>query len=200
MAKKKATAKKNTAKPNVYQFKVSLKGTTPLVWRGFLAHEFIELIELHDLIQVTMGWKNCHLYSFEIGQKTYSNMDDDVGFDMGADNKTLDSEGQLLCDVLKGSKLFTYIYDFGDGWVHDVEIVKTLEHDLRMIYPVCIDGDNACPPEDCGGVDGFDELKRVLAGAKCVEQDELLEWLGGYYNPFTFDPNIINQHFLWADI
>ena len=196
MAKKKTALKKVITKPKVYQFKVSIQGTSPLVWRSFLAHEFIELNELHDLIQITMGWKNCHLYSFEINKKSYSNMDDDMGFG----DKTFDAEGVLLCDILEETKVFTYIYDFGDSWIHEVEIVKILEHDSRMIYPVCIDGDNACPPEDCGGVGGFAELKRVLAGTKCVEQDELLDWLGGFYNPFTFDSNIINQHFLWADI
>lgn len=196
MAKKKTALKKVTTKPKVYQFKVSLKGTSPLVWRSFLTHEFIELDELHDLIQITMGWKNSHLYSFEINKKSYSNMDDDMGFG----DKTLDAEGVLLCDILKDVKSFTYIYDFGDSWIHEVEIIKTLEHNPRMVYPVCIDGDNACPPEDCGGIAGFEDFKKILSGKKCAEQDELLEWVGGFYNPFTFDPNIINQYFLWADV
>lgn len=189
MAKKKTATKK----PKVYEFTVTLKETAPVVWRKFLAHEFIELNELHMLIQMTMGWENTHLFSFEINGKSYS--DSESAFEMA---NTIDSDGIELRDVLKDSKKFEYIYDFGDDWLHQIEITNVLDDDSRMNYPVCIAGENACPPEDCGGTHAFERLKSILIGKDGDEKDEMLTWLGGFYNPHTFDPNFVNKYILWA--
>lgn len=195
MAKKKTKLKAVSQSPKVYEFKVSLLGTSPVVWRSFLAHEIIDLSELHMLIQMTMGWEARHLYEFKINGQSYGEIDIDSEFE----NDMLEAEGVTFGDVIKNSKKFTYIYDFGDGWQHEVEIVKVLEHDPRMSYPVCIAGENACPPEDCGGPPGFEDLKKTLAGKDSEEKDEMLTWVNGFYNPKTFDPNFINRHLLWAD-
>jgi hypothetical protein len=194
MAKKKSSRQKNKFKviPKVYEFKVTLQGTEPLVWRKFLAHEFIELSELHMLIQMTMGWEASHLYEFKINDKSYSESDGLDELDME------EAEGVMLCEVLGSVKKFKYIYDFGDNWSHEIEIMRTLETDPRMYYPVCVGGENACPPEDCGGIYGFDQLKKTISGEESREKDELLSWIGGYYNPSTFDPNFVNKHLLWV--
>lgn len=192
MAKKKLKAiPKN---PKVYEFTITLKNTSPRVWRKILAHEFIELTELHMLIQMSMGWHNSHLYSFDINGKSYSDAESAEEMDMTS------TDGLLLCEILGSTKKFSYTYDFGDDWVHDIEISKVLDHDQRINYPVCIDGENACPPEDCGGAHGFEELKKTLSGKESEQKDEMLTWVGGFYNPKTFDPNFVNKHFFWADI
>lgn len=180
-------------KPKVYELTISLAETTPQVWRKVLVHNIIELYELHMLIQMTMGWENRHLFSFEINGKTYSDAETALEMD------DLDAEGVILCDVIGTSKKFSYTYDFGDDWLHEIEITNTLEHDPCLNYPVCIDGENACPPEDCGGPHAFEELKKTLSGKESQKKNELLTWLGGFYNPKTFDPNFINKHFLWAN-
>lgn len=189
-------AKKKSAKhiaPKVFEITVSLMNTKPLVWRKVLAHEFIELPDLHMLIQMAMGWEARHLYSFEINKKLYSDSEN------ASEINHLDDEGVSLTEALGGSKKFTYTYDFGDHWVHEIEITQVLNHDPRMNYPVCIAGENACPPEDCGGIGGFEQLKATLAGKDSAEKNEMLIWLGGFYDPRTFDPNFVNKHFLWAD-
>lgn len=180
-----ATRKTKRKIPKVYEFTVTLEGTQPTIWRKFLAHEFILLGELHMLIQMTMGWKNSHLFSFEIDGKTISD-----------DDPEMDNE---LSTILGEQKIFTYTYDFGDDWKHRVEVTNVLDDDPRLNYPICIGGENACPPEDCGGTFGFEELKEKLAGPEGEERDEVLEWLGGYYNPLTFDPNFVNSYLLWND-
>ncbi len=192
--KKKTKTLTKLKNQNVYKIKISLLGTDPLVWRTVLVHDFIELSELHMLIQMSMGWDAKHLYEFKINNVSYL---DEEGLDGGIHSKT---EGVLLSEVLGSTKKFTYIYDFGDGWQHDVEILRALKHDPKINYPVCIDGENACPPEDCGGIHGFDELKRAISGPDSEEKDEKLSWLGGFYNPQTFDPNFVNKYFLWADL
>ena len=184
---KKTTSKK---KPKVYEFTVTLVDTEPAVWRKFLAHEFIELTELHLLIQAVMGWSNSHGYQFEIGDEDYTDTH-------GEETEKTDINGLELRDVLRKEKVFQYIYDFGDYWEHEVKITKVLEDDSRMTYPVCIGGENACPPENCGGTGGFEGLKETLAGPDSPEKDEMLSFVGGFYNPKTFDPNFVNKNSLW---
>lgn len=191
MAKKKTV--RISKNPKVYEFTISLRGTSPKVWRKVLAHEFIELSELHMLIQMSMGWDAKHLFSFEIDGKEFTDAESAEEMDM------ISSDETMLCDVISSTKKFTYVYDFGDNWIHDIEITKTFENDDRLNYPACIDGENACPPEDCGGINGFEGLKRILAGKDSEEKDEMLIWVGGFYNPKSFDPNFINKHFLWDD-
>ena len=72
----------------------------------------------------------------------------------------------------------------GDGWHHQIEITQVIDHDPRIQYPVCIVGEN---------------FKTVLVGKNTPEKNELLTWVGGYYNPNSFDPNFVNRHFLWAE-
>lgn len=190
MAKKKTISRKN---PRVFEIIISLQETSPLVWRKILTHEFIELDELHMLIQITMGWENRHLYDFNINNKIYT--DSESAFEMNA----MAADGLQLCDVLEDAKKFIYTYDFGDNWVHEIKISKIIDHDPRMNYPACTAGENACPPEDCGGIPGFGNLKSILAGKESEEKNELLTWLGGFYNPTTFDPNFVNRYLLWTE-
>ncbi|MGE3610369.1 MAG: plasmid pRiA4b ORF-3 family protein [Bacteriovoracaceae bacterium] len=180
--------------PKVYELIISLIDTEPVVWRKVLVHEFIELNELHILIQMVMGWQNTHLYAFEIGGKFYS--DEESAKEL---KDTFIADGTMLCDVLEKRKKFSYIYDFGDSWAHEIRITKILETDPRMQYPACIGGENACPPEDCGGPSRFEHLKSVLAGKDCEEKDMIITWVGGYYNPYTFDPNFVNRYMIWAE-
>jgi hypothetical protein len=191
MAKKKKVVTRY--KPKVYEFTISLAETKPVVWRKVLAHDFIHLNELHLLIQMAMGWNNVHLYTFEINGKTYSDEESATEMDY------LLADGTELRHVLGTTKKFIYHYDFGDDWIHEIEITEVLEDDPKMNYPVCIAGENACPPEDCGGPHSFENLKKVIAGKNSQEKDELLSWLGGFYNPKTFDPNFVNKFLFWEE-
>lgn len=100
------------AYPKVYEFTVTLAGTSPMIWRRFLAHEIIHLDELHMLIQMTMGWEASHLYEFTFGNKKYAaSIHAD---DSGAENAE-NAEDVSLRDALGDSRKFSYLYDFGDG-------------------------------------------------------------------------------------
>lgn len=145
------------------------------------------------LIQMTMGWEACHLYEFRFGEKSYASPE------LADESEAENAEGFSLKDALGNHRQFSYIYDFGDYWEHKVEISNIFEHDRRLTYPVCTAGENACPPEDCGGIGGFEELKNILAGKDSEEKDEMLEWVGGFFSPTTFDPNLVNRLLLWND-
>jgi hypothetical protein len=82
-----------------------------------------------------------------------------------------------------------YVYDFGDDWVHKVVVEKVLPADPRISYPVCVAGKRACPPEDCGGVWGYREFLAAISDPDHPEHEEMLEWVGGAFDPEEFDPS-----------
>jgi hypothetical protein len=85
-----------------------------------------------------------------------------------------------------------YEYDFGDGWIHEVTVEKTMPSDSKMKYPHFVDGANACPPEDCGGIGGYGHLLEVLANSKDEEYNDMLEWLE-IESPADFDQNYFDK-------
>ncbi|RYZ76399.1 MAG: plasmid pRiA4b ORF-3 family protein, partial [Proteobacteria bacterium] len=120
----------NSKFPKVFELKLSLRETSPVVWRTFLVHEIIPLDEIHMLIQMTMGWDDKQSYEFKFGAKSYGPADlaNDAGFDS--------DDGVSLQEALGGSNEFTYIYDHGDLWEHEVRIAQVLEHNPNITYPV----------------------------------------------------------------
>lgn len=190
MAKKKAISK-NRPENQILKLRISLEGTEPLVWREVLVPSYFTLEALHSIVQLVMGWQMSHLYDFEIDGQRYSEPDE---FDE-LPSKSLASS---ISAALNGETSFRYTYDFGDSWRHLIEVKEVTTIDDGFNYPICIDGENACPPEDCGGIPGFEDLKEKLANKKDPEHKEMLRWVGGYFNPKSFDANRINRDMLWA--
>jgi hypothetical protein len=164
----------------VYQFKIQIKEiTNPPVWRRILIPAKYSFADFHIAIQVAFGWENAHLYQFS--QKGYSSnliirepYEDDV-FYTSAD--IYDSEKTKLSDIFHSEKQkFTYIYDFGDNWHHNITLEKIT--DEKLLFPRILAGKGACPPEDCGGTWSYMNLKEILNDPKNPEYEEYSEWLG----------------------
>ena len=183
--------KQKTADCPVYQLKITLKGSKPPIWRRVLVSSGIELEQLHNVIQITFGWRNCHLHQFVDGRTFYQpGGGDDDFFDM---MDVEDSNGIRICDLLQREKdKVVYEYDFGDSWDHTVLLEKVLEPKPKQNLPICTKGKLACPPDDCGGIYGYYQLIEALSGPDCVEKQELLEWHGGPIDPEAFDIIAIN--------
>jgi hypothetical protein len=164
-----------------YQIKVQLCGVTkPPVWRRLQVPADLSLDQLHEVIQAAMGWYNCHLHVFSDGWNDYGLPDPGLGFQ---DERKV-RLSQLLTNA--GDKL-GYTYDFGDNWRHDIVLEKVLPADAEVTSAVCTAGKGACPPEDCGGIGGYEELKTTLAAPDAEEHEDLLEWLG-LTSSEDFDP------------
>lgn len=182
----------NIQKMKIYQLKITLVGSKPPIWRRFLVKSDTLLSDLHLIIQTTMGWTNSHLHQFIIGndsfQPDYEGMDDD-GYSQPYTDKRLN-------DFLENenSKL-VYEYDFGDSWNHEIVLEKILEEDKNTFYPVCTDGKNTCPVEDCGGIWGYEDLVKVLKNKKHPEHEEMKEWLG-LEEDEDFDPKEFNKEYI----
>jgi len=175
----------------ILQLKVTLAEVEPPVWRRLLVPADMTLTKLHDALQAAMGWTNSHLHCFEIAGRRIGM----VGIE--EDSPELEDERRVrVASVLpkKGAKLL-YRYDYGDDWEHVIEVEDVNGPDRRRSYPLCIAGARACPPEDCGGPGGYEDLLGVLASPEHDEHDEMLTWVGGHFDPDSFDANAVNRLF-----
>ncbi len=171
----------------VYQLKVTLKSITPPVWRRVQVQD-CTLAKLHDIFQTCMGWTGSHLHAFEIGGEEYG-APDPTGMLETEDERKV----KLSQFVAGGVKKFTYTYDFGDSWEHVIQVEKTLPAEPGVRYPRCTDGKRACPPEDCGGPWGYGDFLEAIQNPKHEEHEELLEWVGGEFDPEKFDVDAVNK-------
>jgi hypothetical protein len=182
----KRTLKKKA--PGVFQLHIQLRGASPAIWRRLLVPSSITLAELHPVLNEAMGWSDSHLHQFVLGDRVFGDPEtDDTG------ELEYEDEGKArLEDLLGAGSTIHYEYDFGDGWVHAVKVEKALEPDECVTYPLCIGGARACPPEDCGGLPGYERLLETLSNPKAQEHHDILRWVGGYFDPEGFDVNRTN--------
>jgi len=183
------TAKgKTTAIRNLYQIKVTLKGSKPPIWRRFEVTGDITLDKLHLILQVVMGWQNYHLHQFKIGHTYYGEPSQEFDFEVKNEKKV-----QLQQVAPREKTKFIYEYDFGDSWEHELRIEKILPPPAEKHYPTCLNGARACPPEDVGGIWGYEDFLEIINDPEDPDHEELLEWIGGSFDPEAFDLAAINQ-------
>ena len=146
------------------------------------------------MIQIAFGWKNSHLFEFNIDSKYRITFKD---ADFEDDNiKSVDARDVIIGDIYKQEKdEYLYEYDLGDSWEHCIKIEKFLKKQEGMKYPICSDGALNCPPEDCGGIRGFYELLKVLKDKNHPEYREMKDW-AGRYDPLKFDIEAVNRGLL----
>lgn len=175
----------------LHQLKITLREVKPAVWRRLLIPADFKLDRVHRTLNWAMGWTDSHLHEFEVGKQRYGIPD---VWEASPDEEDVIPERKVtLSTVLpKEKSRGRYIYDFGDFWQHDLLVEKILEADVDGVYPVCLDGKGACPPEDCGGVSGYAELRKVIADRAHPEHQSMLLWLGGHFHPDEFSVAQVN--------
>jgi hypothetical protein len=183
-------AKKKQGGNRVYQLKITLKGIRPPIWRRIQVAGDMNLHQLHRTIQSVMGWYGGHLHEFIFFGTSFG--DRSVLTDMDI----LEERKFTLNKLISAEKeKFHYLYDFGDGWDHEVLVEKLLPIDERTKYPVCLKGKRACPPEDCGGPYGYQELLEVLKDPSHPEYGEMRGWLPDEdFDPERFEVEEADAH------
>jgi hypothetical protein len=185
---KKPKAKVKAAKGSLFQFKITLLDSTPAIWRRIQVPD-CTLDKLHEHIQTAMGWTNSHLHQFKIDGERYGDLELlDDGFE---DFECVDSTRTMVSKIVpKTGKRFAfkYEYDFGDGWEHEIQFEGCPTVEKGTKYPLCLEGERACPPEDVGGVGGYEDFLAAIADPKHEEHLSFLEWCGGSFSPDQFDP------------
>ncbi|HEX8455137.1 MAG TPA: plasmid pRiA4b ORF-3 family protein [Longimicrobium sp.] len=170
-----------------FQLRVTLLGTEPPIWRQLHVRATITLEALHHVIQASMGWADDHLHQFTAGAKRYGPVEP-------GGLRVHDERKALLYRVLtKPGQRMLYVYDFGDDWVHEVRVEAIVRPEQPLEFPVCTAGERACPPEDCGGIWGYDDLLEVLGNPEHEEYEERREWMGDDFDPEVFDREEVNR-------
>jgi hypothetical protein len=165
------------------QLKVTLRDIRPAIWRRLIVPANIKLPMFHAVLQHAFDWTDSHLHAFRIYNDSYEAYDPELWDDWPGGPEKHDESKFRLCDLVhaKGDRL-RYLYDFGDSWEHDVRVEKVLPA-TRPASISCPAGERAAPPEDCGGVPGYDNLVEAMANPSHPERRSLLEWLGDPYDP-----------------
>lgn len=179
----------------VHRIKVTLQGSRPPIWRRLEVPSGSTLQRLHHIIQAAFGWEDYHMWAFETpgnryGADRYGIADSDLGIRSAA-SKRLNQTVPRIGDKLR------YTYDFGDNWEHDIVVEAIADAEPGTAYPRCLTGRRACPPEDCGGIGGYEYLVEILADPTHEEHEERLEWLGlssaEEFDPTAFDVTEVNN-------
>lgn len=174
----------------IYQFNITLKGIQPRVWRRIQVPETYTFWDLHIAIQDAMGWSDCHLHQFKINEPVTS-AKVEIGIPDEQDDyyEILPGWKQKIADYFSpDNKTAVYTYDFGNNWYHSILLEKILPREAGLLYPLCIDGQRACPPEDCGGPSGYEDFLEIIMDPGDERYEEMLSWAGDF-EPEYFDKN-----------
>jgi hypothetical protein len=197
MNRKKEHEKKHSMPENVpvYQVKIILQDTDPVVWRKILVRSDVNLGLFHAIVQLVMGWTNSHLHQYFIHDKIYSDPEFEIGAEFVGDTPALDEYSLTLAGIASGGQTeFGYEYDFGDSWRHTIIIERQNDESSGFQgLAMCIAGSRACPPDDCGGTGGFADLLQTIKNPKHEEYKSMMKWLGGKYDPELCDIAKINK-------
>jgi hypothetical protein len=182
---------KKLKQKHAYQLLVVLEGSEPKIWRQISVPGNMTLADLDRIIQAAMGWTNSHLHQFTIEGQLYGVLDDEW-----IDEMQSLPDNEFTLDAVLGTevKSFSYEYDFGDGWQHQVEVQMVIIADeKRNSWPMCLAGANACPPEDVGGLGGYEEFLEAIGDPIHEDYDSMRRWCGGPFDPQGFDVNSSNR-------
>ena len=169
---------------------IALIGFAPAIWRRIRVPMKADLSQLHDILQCLFQWDDSHLHAFYVGEQEYQRPDhmyDEPGDDGPRDESSL----TLAAIAEAGTKDFTYVYDFGDDWRLRIRLERSVTAADPKELLVLLDGKNAAPPEDCGGLPGYHHMIEVLSDPKSEDYDEMVEWHGEEFDPTVLDKTAI---------
>jgi hypothetical protein len=171
----------------IYQIQVTLKDSDPPIWRRIQVPSHITLYRLQRIMQIVMGWENSHLHEFIINGTSYGESHPEYGLEMKTERRA------KLDDLVPTENTeFIYKYNLDEEWEHLMLVEKIISPTPKVHYPRCVEGERACPPEDCGGILGYKDLLDILKNPEDAEYETTLEWLGDF-DPNAFDLEAINH-------
>jgi len=173
----------------IARIRIELDGIAPAIWRRVDVPLTTSLRGLHEVIQAAMLFENYHLFQFDVGEKRYGvpNPEWDSG------SATVDAKNIKLGVLIeRGIRTFGYTYDFGDNWQHSLTIEAIMLADPTLDYPRFIEGLRRAPPEDVGGIPGFEEFLEAMIKPRHPDRRRLVTWYGRVFDPDDIDASAIN--------
>lgn len=171
----------------IYLMQIELRDTDPMVYRRVLVPASIGLPQLSQTIEHAMGWSGHHPHELLIDGKRYGSADEHPDPDVLCHRKL-----RLSC-VLNNATSFEYVYDFAGRWEHTVTLEQQGPPDQYLLHPLCIDGANACPPEDVGGLPGYTEFLTAMSDPAHQRHEEMRNWYGSDFDALAFDVLAANE-------
>jgi hypothetical protein len=173
----------------VYELEITLADIEPPIWRRVQVPAEITMAELHHVIQIAMGWTDAHRHQYLVAGEVIGVPEADRPRDSAT--RLTDETTIRLVDLALANTRLHYQYDFGDLWKHQIVVQRVLPHEGPVA--VCLDGARACPPENCGGAGGYEELVDIMADPSHAEHAACLEWLDGALDTEAFDRERVND-------
>ena len=172
----------------VFTLRLTVVACQPRIWRRLLVRESMWLSRLHDTLQIAFDWFDYQTHAFNLDDLRFGNP-------LKRDEVIIEDDRDVtLADLnLEQRERFTYGYHFGPGWQIDIKVEKTGSVEKGGQYPLCVGGERAGPPEDCGGVEAFHDMLACIKEPNTDLGREWLEWLGPDYNPEACDLEKINK-------
>lgn len=171
----------------IHQLRITLLYIAPPIWRRIEVRSRTSLAELHLIVQWTMGWEDCHPHAFGVPRQRRWRK-------TRLEPVKLAEEADVTLDQVGVGARLMYMYDFSDGWVHEIEVEDIRPVEDGVTYPVCLDGARACPPEDCGGWVGYDEMLEALRSRRGSRYRAVKQFLGGArFHPEAFSAASVNR-------
>lgn len=167
----------------IARLRITLSDTDPAIWRTVDVPVEANLKMIHDVVQAAMGWQDYHLWEFEFDNRRYGLTNPDWPDDTLSAAKNI----RLKTLIDRGARQIDYIYDMGDSWHHSIAIEAVEQGQPDTKYPRYVDGARRCPPEDIGGVPGFENFLDAIADPFHEDHAELTEWYDGAFDPVTLD-------------
>ena len=187
------STKPSRAVPLIFQLKVTLKDSNPPIWRKVQVPSDMTLSQLHDTLQIAVGWGDCYLHQFIVGTTRYSS-DELVAFHEGHLPETACALNQIAT-----GKGYTFTYDYGLNtaaptvWVYTIVIEKILIPNLERSYPRCLSGQRACPVERIGQIEHYKAHLKAVHGDSSAARWVINERMRREFDPERFDPRAVNR-------
>jgi hypothetical protein len=166
---------------SVFRLRIQLNDVDPVIWRRLLVPGSVRMSKLADILIGAMGWTNSHLHAFRVGDARYGMQAEDWP------ENEIDEKTVTVLQSLREERRFVFDYDFGDSWEHEVVIEELEWTHLGLKYAVCLEGANACPPEDVGGARGYSDFLEAIVDPAHDDHQSFLDWVGGPFDPAEFN-------------
>jgi hypothetical protein len=190
-ARRLTSAKPTALSGQALVLRIELRDTNPLVYRTILVPATITLPKLHVTLLMAMGWQGGHLHEFIIDDTHYGELDPDY-----PEPDLKNQQRVRLTKALGTASRFDYVYDFGDSWWHHIHVLERTQFQGPLDSPWCLDGANACPPEDVGGIPGYEDFLAVISDPKHPEYENMVQWCGGTFDAAHFDLEDTNRRLM----
>jgi hypothetical protein len=179
-------SKKDDKQVPSYILHVSITFSDPLIWRRIQVPGTFTLAQLHDTIQLSMGWSDSYVHQFLVGKISY---EPTIKSNVPRESKRFDEHNYKLHTLEEGMRfMFSYIYDAGEGWEHEIHLEEVIPPTRQLKHPILLSGEMACPPEEVGDIHQYHQLITALESPDGKKQNSLYELTGRPdFDPSYFD-------------